>query len=261
LVIGYWLLVIGPKYTAMIAKRAKCNLIFANSAGFAVNTKIILMQIQESVKKIISELPENVTLVAAAKTRSVEEVKAAIAGGVKILGYNYVQEAEMMNQHIGSNVKWHMIGHLQRNKVRKIIHFVNMIETIDSVRLAETVNRQCAEIKKILPVLIEVNSGREKEKAGVFPEDVVGLVRDISRFQNVRIEGLMTMGPLGSAPEESRPYFKVTKNLFDEISELKILNVNMRFLSMGMSDSYKIAIEEGANIVRIGTALFGPRNQ
>ena len=215
--------------------------------------------ISESVQKIISGLPENVTLVAAAKTRSVEEVKAAIAGGVKILGYNYVQEAEAMNQHIGSDVKWHMIGHLQRNKVKKIIHFIDMIETIDSVRLAETVDRQCAAIDKILPVLIEVNSGREKEKAGVLPEDVVGLVTDISRFKNLRIEGLMTMGPLGSDPEQSRSYFKVTKKLFDEISELDIPNVKMRFLSMGMSDSYKIAIEEGANIVRIGTALFGSR--
>jgi len=215
--------------------------------------------ISESVKKIISELPKNVTLVAAAKTRSVEEVKAAMEGGVNILGYNYVQEAEAMNQHIGSDVKWHMIGHLQRNKVKKIIHFVDMIETIDSIRLAETVDRQCAGIDKMLPVLIEVNSGREKEKAGVFPEDVVQLVKEISCLMNLRIEGLMTMGPLGSAPEESRSYFKVTKKLFDEISGLNIPNVNMRFLSMGMSDSYKIAIEEGANIVRIGTALFGPR--
>lgn len=219
------------------------------------------MQIQESVTKILSELPENVMLVAAAKTRSVEEVKAAISGGVKILGYNYVQEAEAMNLHIGSDVKWHMIGHLQRNKVKKIINFVDMIETIDSVRLAETVDRQCAAIDKILPVLIEVNSGRENEKAGVFPENVVELVREISSLNNLRIEGLMTMGPIGSAPEESRSYFAVTKKLFDEISVLNIPNVNMKFLSMGMSDSYKIAIEEGANIVRIGTALFGARGR
>jgi pyridoxal phosphate enzyme (YggS family) len=219
----------------------------------------MINQIKESVEKTLAELPENVTLVAAAKTRSVDEVKAAITGGVKILGYNYAQEAETMYQHIGPAVKWHMIGHLQRNKVKKVIPFVDMIETIDSVRLAETVHRQCEAIDKIMPVLIEVNSGHEPGKAGVFPEEVPDLINEIRQFKYLTITGLMTMGPLGVTAEESRPYFKITKELFDRIEKTNIPGIKMMNLSMGMSDSYQIAIEEGANIVRIGTKLFGPR--
>ena len=219
----------------------------------------MINQIKESVEKILAELPENVTLVAAAKTRSVDEVRAAIAGGVKILGYNYAQEAETMYQHIGATVKWHMIGHLQRNKVKKVIPFADMIETIDSVRLAETVDRQCEAIDKIMPVLIEVNSGRESGKAGVFPEEVPDLINEISQLKYLNITGLMTMGPLGVTAEESRPYFRITKELFDKIGKMNISGIKMMNLSMGMSDSYQIAIEEGANIVRIGTKLFGPR--
>ncbi len=219
----------------------------------------MINQIKESVEKILAEMPENVTLVAAAKTRSVDEVRAAIAGGVKILGYNYAQEAETMHQHIGPAVKWHMIGHLQRNKVKKVIPFADMIETIDSVRLAETVHRQCEEIDKIMPVLIEVNSGRESGKAGVFPEEVPDLINEISRLKYLTVTGLMTMGPLGVTAEESRPYFRITKELFDKIGKMNISGIKMMNLSMGMSNSYQIAIEEGANIVRIGTKLFGPR--
>jgi pyridoxal phosphate enzyme (YggS family) len=217
------------------------------------------MSIQESVKNIISDLPQHVTLVAAAKTRSVQEVRSAIEGGIKILGYNYVQEAEEMYRQIGDRTKWHLIGHLQRNKVKKVVHFIDMIETIDSFRLAETVDRQCEAIGKIMPVLIEVNSGGESGKAGVYPENVVDLAKEISRLPNIRLQGLMTMGPLGSVPEQSRKYFKLTKELSDEIAALSIPQVEMKYLSMGMSDSYKVAIEEGANIIRIGTALFGPR--
>jgi len=166
-----------------------------------------------------------------------------------------------MFQEIGTGVKWHMIGHLQRNKVRKIIDFIDMIETIDSVRLAETVNNQCAAINKTLPVLIEVNSGRETGKAGVLPENVVELVKEISIFKNIQVQGLMTMGPFSSDAEDSRPYFRETRQLFDHISREEILNVAMKYLSMGMSDSYQVAIEEGANIIRIGTKLFGPRSK
>lgn len=215
--------------------------------------------IKESVTKCLNSLPSNVILVAAAKTRSPEEVKVAIDTGVKIVGYNYMQEAERIFQHIGNLVQWHMIGHLQRNKVKKAIRIFDMIETIDSQRLAESVNRHCAEEEKVMPVLIEINSGKESNKTGVLPEDVDDLVREISSLSHVRIQGLMTMGPRFGNPEDSRPYFKATKAVFDRLSEAKIANVEMRYLSMGMSNSYKVAIEEGANIVRIGTKLFGER--
>ncbi|MBA7577738.1 Pyridoxal phosphate homeostasis protein [subsurface metagenome] len=136
----------------------------------------------------------------------------------------------------------------------------DMIETIDSVKLAEEVNKRCAAINKIMPVLIEVNSGKELNKTGVLPEDVDKLVKQISSFPNIRVQGLMTMGPVFGDPEDARPYFKTTKLAFNRISQAEIPNVEMRYLSMGMSNSYKIAIEEGANIVRVGTKLFGDRS-
>lgn len=220
-----------------------------------MNSKII----EESVAKIRNSLPAKVLLVAAAKTRTPKEVQVAIGAGISIIGYNYLQEAERMYQAIGNQVQWHMIGHLQRNKVKKAVKFFDMIETIDSWRLAETVDLHCATAGKIMPVLIEINSGKESNKTGVHPEDVDELVWEISNLPNLRVQGLMTMGPRFGNPEDARPYFKVTKAAFDHLNQANIANVEMRYLSMGMSNSYMIAIEEGANIVRIGTKLFGKR--
>jgi len=215
--------------------------------------------INESVIEIRNSLPAGVLLVAAAKTRSQEEVRVAVDSGIKIIGYNYLQEAERMHQIIGNTVQWHMIGHLQRNKVKNAVNLFDMIETIDSVKLAEEVNKRCAAINKIMPVLIEINSGKELNKTGVLPEDVDKLIKQISILPNIHVQGLMTMGPVFGDPEDARPYFITTKLAFDRISLAGIPNVEMRYLSMGMSNSYKIAIEEGANIVRIGTKLFGAR--
>jgi pyridoxal phosphate enzyme (YggS family) len=216
--------------------------------------------IQENVSGILQELPREVLLVAAAKTRSAKEVKAAIKAGIQIVGYNYVQEAELLKQTIDEPVKWHMIGHLQRNKVKKAVRLFDMIETIDSVRLANEVNKQCAKLDKIMPVLIEINSGKESNKTGVLPENVRALIQQINNLSNLQILGLMTMGPRFGNPEDARPYFRITKALFYQIKKLEIPRVEMRYLSMGMSNSYQIAIEEGANMVRIGTRLFGTRN-
>lgn len=218
-----------------------------------------LVTIQKNTTAIISSLPAGVVLVAAAKTRLPDEVKAVIDSGIAILGYNYVQEAERMYEIIGRTAKWHMIGHLQRNKAKKAVRLFDMIETIDSVRLAEEVNKECAAISKTIPVLIEINSGKELNKTGVLPEHAEKLIIQISNFSNLKIQGLMTMGPLSGNPEKSRPYFKVTKLVFDRIKQADIPNVSMQYLSMGMSNSYKIAIEEGANVIRIGTLLFGER--
>ena len=215
--------------------------------------------IEGAVVEFLNSIPSSVKLVAAAKTRTPEEVQSAISAGIKLIGYNYVQEAEKMFRIIGNQVKWHMIGHLQRNKVKKAVTLFDMIETIDSWRLAEAVDHQCAIVGKIIPVLIEINSGRESNKTGVLPEDVDELVWELSDLPNLRVQGLMTMGPRFGNPEDARPYFKTTKIAFDRLSWSKIANVEMRYLSMGMSNSYKIAIEEGANIVRIGTKLFGNR--
>ena len=216
--------------------------------------------ITKNVTDIQHSLPSGVLLVAAAKTRLPDEIKAAIHAGIIAIGYNYVQEAERMHETIENPVQWHMIGHLQRNKVKKAVNLFDMIETIDSVELAEEVNKQCVSVGKIMPVLIEINSGKESNKTGILPEHVDKLIMQISSLPNLRIQGLMTMGPRFGNPEDARPYFKATKAIFNQIGSTKIPHMEMRYLSMGMSNSYKIAIEEGANIVRIGTVLFGKRN-
>jgi pyridoxal phosphate enzyme (YggS family) len=152
-----------------------------------------------------------------------------------------------------------LIGHLQKNKVKKAVKMFDMIETIDSLELAQAVDKQCSVENKIMPVLIEINSGKESNKTGVLPENVEDLILKINNLSNLQIKGLMTMGPRFGNPEDARPYFIATKKTFDRIKALNIPNVEMKYLSMGMSNSYKIAIDEGANIVRIGTKLFGER--
>ena len=214
---------------------------------------------KKKITGIQQSLPSGIMLVAAAKTRLPEEVNAAIDAGIKTIGYNYVQEAERMHPFIGNKVQWHMIGHLQRNKVKKAIRLFDMIETIDSVRLAKEVEKQCARTNKKMPVLIEINSGKESNKTGVLPENVEKLIMQINHLPNLIIQGLMTMGPRFGDPENSRPYFKIVRSVFEQLKEKQIPNAEMHYLSMGMSNTYKIAIEEGANIVRIGTLLFGER--
>ena len=218
-----------------------------------------LTLIKESINRIRDSLPTEVLLVAAAKTRTPEEIQVAIDTGISLLGYNYLQEAERMYQVIGNQVNWHMIGHLQKNKVKKAVRIFDMIETIDSVELAELVDKRCALEDKIMPVLVEINSGEESNKTGILPGDVDALISEISDLPHLRIQGLMTMGPRFGNPEDARPYFKATKSAFDSLSRAGVPTVEMRYLSMGMSNSYHIAIEEGANIVRVGTKLFGGR--
>jgi len=215
--------------------------------------------ISESVQRILKAIPPNVLLLAAAKTRSLEEVEAVIHAGVSHIGYNYVQEALPMIRAIGSQAKWHMIGHLQMNKAKLAVQHFNIIETIDSWRLAQALDRYCADAGKTMAVLVEVNSGRESNKTGVIPEDVDELAERMSMLIYIHLEGLMTMGPRLGDPEESRPYFRATREAFERLASKNLPNVTMRYLSMGMSNSYRIAIEEGANIIRIGTKLFGER--
>jgi hypothetical protein len=218
------------------------------------------MAIKENVEKVLAELPSGVELVAAAKTRAGEEVLQAVQSGVKIIGENYVQEAERAYAVVGNKARWHFIGHLQKNKVKKAVGIFDMIETVDSAEIAQEINKRCAQIGKIMPILIEINSGREKQKSGIFPEDAEQLIKQISSLQNVKVVGLMTMGPRFGNPEDSRPYFVETRKIFDKIKKFDLPNVEMRYLSMGMTNSYKIALEEGANIVRIGTRIFGERS-
>jgi len=214
---------------------------------------------EERIRNILLELPEGVVLVAAAKTRTPDEIRRAVNAGVQIIGENYVQEAEDAFAALGRIARWHLIGHLQKNKVKKAVPIFDMIETVDSLTLGEQIDRECKKLDKTMAVLVEVNSGREPQKSGVLPEETEKLVRDLSKLERVKVQGLMTMGPRFGDPELARPYFQETKRLFDNLSRLGIENVEMRYLSMGMSNTYKIAIEEGANMVRIGTKIFGQR--
>ena len=212
-----------------------------------------------NIQKILSELPPGVKLVAAVKTRTPAEITAAVQAGISILGENYVQEAEDHFRTVGKIAQWHCIGHLQKNKIKKAVEIFDMIETVDSPEMAQEIDRRCQPFAKIMPVLIEANSGREPRKSGVLPEDVASLAQSISTLPNVRLMGLMTMGPALGDPEASRPYFVTTREVFDDLKTRGIPNVTMQYLSMGMTNSYRVAIEEGANIVRLGTLIFGER--
>jgi pyridoxal phosphate enzyme (YggS family) len=215
--------------------------------------------IKKNVHKLLEELPQGVQLVAAAKTRSSEEILEAIEAGVVLIGENYVQEAEKAVRDVGSRAKWHMIGHLQSNKAKKAVQIFDMIETVDSVRLARELDKACRNSEKNMPILIEINSGEEPQKAGVLPENAPALIKEISQLRHIRIMGLMTMGPFAGDPEDARPYFQKTKMLFEEMRRRDRPGVEMKYLSMGMSNSYRVALQEGANLVRIGTKIFGER--
>jgi len=219
--------------------------------------------IKENVKKILRELPSGVELVAAAKERSPEEIQEAIEAGIKIVGENYIREAKRVYKSIGRKAKWHFIGIPKTEKHdllrRKVLEMFDMIETVDSIEIAAEIDKRCAHLGKVMPILIEINSGKEPQKSGVLPETTESLITEISSLQNIKVMGLMTMGPRFGNPEESRPYFVETKNILERIKNLNLSNVEMKYLSMGMTNSYKIALEEGANMVRIGTQIFGER--
>jgi pyridoxal phosphate enzyme (YggS family) len=201
------------------------------------------------VGEILRSLPAHVELVAAAKTRTPEEIRAALAAGVRAVGQNYVQEAERAIRALGRGcARWHMIGHLQRNKARAAVSLFDLIQTVDSPRLAEAIDREAGRAGRVIPILIEINSASETEKSGVPPGEAVELVREAAGLSSIHVEGLMTMGPFSTDPEALRPAFRLVRRIFDDVAALRIPNVEMKTLSMGMSDS-----------VRVGTALFGPR--
>ncbi|MCK4665416.1 YggS family pyridoxal phosphate-dependent enzyme [Candidatus Dependentiae bacterium] len=222
------------------------------------------MSIRDNYLIIRNEIPDDVTIVAAAKTRTVEEVKEIIQAGATDIGENYLQEAEQMCEALGEitkQVRWHMIGNLQKNKINKALPLFNIIQTVDSLKHAEDINLRAERINKIISVLIEVNIGSEITKSGVAPdfEVIENLAQGISNLKFLKLEGLMTMGPISGDPEEVRPYFRKIKQIFVKIGDLNINNIEMKTLSMGMSNSYKVAIQEGSNMIRLGTILFGRR--
>ncbi|MCX6094734.1 MAG: YggS family pyridoxal phosphate-dependent enzyme [Candidatus Bipolaricaulota bacterium] len=221
-----------------------------------------MAEIEERVREVLAGILPRVTVVAAAKTRAPDEIRAALAGGIRVVGENYVQEAEAAQNALGRGAaEWHLIGALQRNKARDAVRLFDLIQTVDSLRLAEKLDAEGRKIGRVVPILIEVNSGREPEKAGVLPEDVEGLARAIAGLSSIEVRGLMTLGPALAEPGALRPFFAETKRRLDALARLELPNARMTILSMGMSDSYREAIEEGATMVRLGTALFGLRGE
>jgi hypothetical protein len=222
------------------------------------------MSITENFQRIREEIPDHVRIVLAAKTRTREEVEEAIRAGATDIGENYVQEGETMHACLGemaNRVTWHMIGDLQTNKINKALPVFDMIQTIDSLKKARAVNLRAERIGKIMPVLLEINIGSERTKSGMPPElpQVESVVREAACLSHISVRGLMTMGPRFGDPEASRPYFRATRQIFETIGEQDIPSVSMEELSMGMSNAYKVAIDEGATMVRLGTCIFGRR--
>ncbi len=216
------------------------------------------MSISENVIKILQELPPGVRLLAATKSRTVGEILEAINAGVDLVGENYVQEALQKYEKIGNKVEWHFIGHLQKNKVKKALQIFDVIETVDNVELAKEIDKRAKNMEKIAFVMIEINSAREPQKAGIMPEYALDLADKIYSLEYLRLIGVMTMGPVVDEPEDIRPYFRNTKEIFDELRYI-YGDEQIKYLSMGMTNTWRVAVEEGANIVRIGTGIFGPR--
>ncbi len=205
--------------------------------------------------------PETIRLVAASKTIPVDMVREAINAGVTILGESYIQEAREKTTELSAcPVSWHFIGHLQTNKAKYAVRLFDLIHTVDSLKLARELNKQAKKINKIQSIMIQINISMESSKSGVYEQDSLSLIRDISCLQNLSIEGLMTMPPFFNSPEKARPYFSALRRLRDQIKKEAIQNVLTKELSMGMTGDFEVAIEEGATLVRIGTAIFGKRS-
>ncbi len=219
------------------------------------------MSIKENIEGIRKDISKEIKIVAATKTRSIEEIDQTIESGIIAIGENYLQEAENKYQKLKGKVEIHCIGHLQTNKVKKAVEIFDMIQTVDSVKIAKEIDKRCKYIDKIMPALIEINSGKEANKDGIAPDHAIDLIKEISQLKNIKIKGIMTMAPYFEDPEKDRPFFKLTKQLFEKIRALNIPNTEIEILSMGMTHSYKIAIQEGANMVRIGTKIFGFRGE
>lgn len=221
-----------------------------------------LMAVEERICKACRESGrkrEEVTLISVSKTKPVSMIEEAYAAGSRNFGENKPQELRDKYSVLPGDVKWHMIGHLQRNKVKYIIDKAAMIHSVDSERLAETVNMEAQKHGLIMPVLVEVNVAREESKYGIFEEETLPFIEKISTLPHIRVEGLMTIAPFVENGEENRVFFEKLRKLYVDIKSKNIDNVNMCNLSMGMTGDYEAAIKEGATMVRVGTGIFGER--
>lgn len=222
-----------------------------------------LHEVQENIRKACERSgrnPEDVTLIAVSKTKPVSDIEQIYAAGIREFGENKVQEMNDKQKVLPGDINWHMIGHLQRNKVKYIVDNVAMIHSVDSVRLAEEISKEAVKKNVSVDILVEVNVAKEESKFGLYTEDVSQFVEQISKLPGINIKGLMTSAPFVDNPEDNRQYFKKLKDLSVDINAKNIDNVHMDFLSMGMTNDYVVAVEEGATHVRVGTAIFGHRD-
>lgn len=221
-----------------------------------------LKQVEEKIVKACerSGRPrEEVTLIAVSKTKPVEMIEEAMRSGIRIFGENKVQEIIKKEAVLPNDIDWHLIGHLQRNKVRQIAGKAAMIHSVDSLRLAEQIQKEYEKINETAKILVEVNVAREESKFGLMPEETEKVVREIAKMPNITVCGLMTIAPYVENPEDNRVHFQNLRKLLVDINAKNIDNISMRELSMGMTGDYEIAIEEGATFVRVGTGIFGER--
>lgn len=200
-----------------------------------------------------------VTLVAVTKNHDVEAMREAIDAGAAEIGENRIQEAESKYPVLDRDVKWHLIGHLQTNKAKKAVKYFDLIHSVDTVHLADALNHEAAKLDKVQPILVQVNLAKEDSKSGVYYEDLRPLLDHIDELPNLELQGLMCIAPNYDDVEECRPLFRKMYEIFQKVKEIPFKTANIKYLSMGMTHDYEIAVEEGANIVRVGTAIFGPR--
>ena len=222
-----------------------------------------IKQVEENIIKSCEKVgrdPKEVTLIAVSKTKPYTAIEEALPSGVLDYGENKVQELTEKYEILPKDIRWHMIGHLQRNKVKYLVGKVELIHSVDSLRLANQIETEFAKKNEIANILIEVNMANEESKFGITSETTEQLVREISKLEHVRIKGLMTIAPYTDNPETNREYFRNMKKLSVDITEKNIDNVYVNILSMGMTNDYEVAIEEGATMVRVGTGIFGARN-
>ena len=218
-----------------------------------------LLKVRERIERAAQKAgrdPKGIRLVAVSKTVEVARIKEAIEAGVSILGENYIQEAQKKIDDIGNPVSWHFIGHLQSNKARIAVRLFEVVHSVDSIPLAEELNRRAEQEGRVIQIMVEVNLSREATKFGTDEERVSNLARRIRDLKHLSLEGLMTMPPYFDSPELGRPYYTALRELKEKMIKE---GISMKELSMGMSNDFEIAIEEGATYVRIGTAIFGPR--
>ena len=222
-----------------------------------------LAEVRSNIAKACEKVgrePSEVTLLAVSKTKPIEMIREAMAAGQRAFGENYVQEIEEKYAVLGDNADWHMIGHLQINKVKYIIGKVSLIHSVDSLRLAEQIQKEAEKHSVTMRVLLEVNVANEESKWGFTPDETVEAVKAVAAMPNVHVCGLMTSAPITEDAESNRVYFRQLRKLFDDIKAMNIENVDMQVLSMGMTGDYTVAVEEGSTLVRVGTGIFGARD-